>query len=213
MTSVKNFDKLKVLGCLKAALFYCMKEQNIPVENIVVRHVKGLKEWISVRLLYRISFPRSERKPFRIIRRMHRRGKTDVLCAFTDGRFAGFAATINGNDKVLLDYLAVRKKYRNRGVGSAVLACLFSACNGKGVFVEIENAFIPCENRDERLRRRNFYIRSGMEPTGAFASVFGVNMELLGHRTQLDFEAYRTFYRDNYSEFAAKHILPAHKEG
>jgi len=176
--------------------------------NIEVRPVKGLMEWLRIRILYRFSFPLSERKPFAIIRRMYRKGKTDVLCAFAGGRFAGFAATINGRDKTLLDYLAVRHRFRNAGIGSAMLAHMFRLYEATGLFVEIENAFEACSNPDERKRRRNFYIKNGMEALNVFACVFGVNMELLGFRTKLDFQSYRAFYGENYSQYAADHILP-----
>ena len=82
-----------------------------------------------------------------------------------------------------------------------------------GLFVEIENAFEKCGNPAERMRRRDFYIRNGMLPLNVFASVFGVNMELLGSGVALDFDAYRDFYGENYSEYAAKHILPFGKNG
>jgi len=166
-------------------------------------------DWIRIRLLYRFSFPASERKPFRIIRRMYADGKADVICAYESGAFVGFYSTINGERLVLLDYLAVRKKKRSCGAGSHMLSHFQNAYEGCGVFVEIENAFENCKNREERLRRRNFYIKNGMKPMNVLACVFGVNMELLGTGAQIDFETYRSFYRDNYSEFAAKNIVEA----
>ena len=170
--------------------------------------VKNFADWLRIRILYRFSFPRSERKPFSIICRMHKQGKTDILCIAHEGRFCGFASTINGNEGTLLDYLAVRRKLRGKGAGSALLAHMLARYENTGLFVEIENAFVECANSDERIRRRNFYIRNGMQPLNVFAEVFGVNMEILGCGINISFEQYREFYRTNYSDFAAKHILP-----
>ena len=89
-----------------------------------------------------------------------------------------------------------------------MLKHMLALYGSKGLFVEIENPFEKCDNRDERLRRRNFYIQNGMQPLNVFACVFGVNMELLGCGVDITFDRYREFYRSNYSDFAAKHILP-----
>lgn len=176
-------------------------------EDIIIRRAESAADWLRIRLLYRFSFPLSERKPFGVIRKMHARGRTDVICAYINGRFGGFYTTINGSELVLLDYLAVVRKKRGRGLGSRLLTHFRQAYAGRGVFVEIENAFEACKNVDERLRRRNFYIKNGMQPLNVLACVFGVNMELLGSGARIDFDTYRAFYRDNYSEFAAKNII------
>ena len=177
--------------------------------NFAIYSAEKTLDWFRIRILYRCSFPRSERKPFRIIRSMHKKGKTDVLCVSENGKFCGFATTINGKNCVLLDYLAVRRKMRGKGAGSAILGHMLAVYGNSGMFVEIENPYEDCSKRDERMRRRNFYIRNGMKPLNVFARVFGVNMELLGSGVALTFEQYREFYRSNYSDYAARHILPA----
>lgn len=162
-------------------------------------------DWLRIRLLYRRAFPRYERKPFKIIRRMHREGRTDVWLAEQEGRFAGLAATING-DVILLDYLAVHEKMRSHGVGSTFLQALLNLYEGRGLFVEIEAA-----DRDdptgEKLRRKQFYLRNGLQDMQVVAILFGVRMELLGRGCSLDFDSYREFYRTYYNAWAAEHVV------
>lgn len=169
---------------------------------------KGLVDWFRVWKLYLSAFPASERKPFSVIRRMYRQGRTDLLCFQSSGQFLGFAATVNSPDLILLDYLAVSPNCRSRGIGSAALAKLLERCAGKGLFVEIESTHLPGDTRSQRLRRRDFYLRAGMIPLGVSADVFGVSMELLGWNCRMDFEGYQSFYRDHYSPWAAEHIQP-----
>ena len=163
-------------------------------------------DWLSIRLLYRQAFPRCERKPFKIIRRMQREGHSDVWLAESDGRFAGMAATINGGETILLDYFAVTKKLRSQGVGSAFLQALLNQYTGRGLFVEIEAA-----DRDdpigEKRRRKAFYLRNGLNDMHVTAILFGVRMELLGRGCQMDFDGYRAFYHDHYNAWAAEHVL------
>lgn len=171
--------------------------------------VSSLPQWIRIYCLYRRAFPRYERKPFSIIRSMWKKGKTDVWYFENSGRFAGFAATINDSELILLDYLAVSKNMRGQGIGSRILSVLKEFYGGKGLFVEIESAYEAVPNREERLRRKAFYLKNGMQPSCVMASVFDVNMELLCWNCSVDFSTYHAFYRDNYSQWAAQHIIEA----
>ena len=176
--------------------------------------VRSWTDWLHIRRLYRRAFPVTERKPFAIIRRMHRKGLTDVWCIRHGGDFAGFAATINGSPDaqgkrlILLDYLAVAPPLRGRGTGSAALQLLSARYAADGVFVEIESPFEPGDDQPQRLRRRAFYERCGYAPSRTMASVFGVPMELLCLRCTLDVDAYHDFYCTRYSPWAGEHIHP-----
>lgn len=163
--------------------------------------------WFQLHRLYLSAFPRAERKPFSIIARMYREGRSDVWCICRDGELLGMAATVNGDGLILLDYLAMDSRVRGRGMGSEALAMLQQMYAGCGLFVEIESTREACSDRPQRLRRMAFYRRGGMEPLGVWADVFGVKMELLGSRCEMNFEDYRGFYAKYYSPWAAKHIL------
>lgn len=156
--------------------------------------------------LYRTAFPAGERKPFGKILRMAKEGRADLWTIRQDGRFAGFAATVNSPELVLLDYFAVKKSLRGLGLGGDALAMLDHAYADRGFFLEIESTLEDAGNLSQRQKRKAFYERCGMKPMGTEADVFGIRMELLGVRCQMDLEAYRAFYRDHYSPWAAQHI-------
>ena len=156
--------------------------------------------------LYRRAFPPSERKPFSVIVKMARTGRGNLWTFRRGRRFAGFAATVNAPQIVLLDYLAVKKHFRGRGVGTGAMGLLTESYRDRGFFVEIESTFADAPNAREREKRKQFYVNCGMEPMGTDVDVFGVRMELLGIRCRMDFESYRNFYRDNMSPWAAEHI-------
>ena len=170
--------------------------------------VSRTKRWEIPRmlLLYRNAFPRSERKPFSRITSMAKAGRADLWTIRMDGRFAGLAATVNGPDIVLLDYFAVKRSLQGRGVGSSALLQLERAYADWGFFVEIESTLEEADNREQREKRKEFYVNCGMVPMNTEADVFGVRMELLGIRCRLDLAGYRAFYRDHYSPWAAEHI-------
>ena len=170
----------------------------------------GIFQWLSIYRLYRSAFPDTERKPFSIIRSMYRTGKTDVWYCSQNGKFLGFAATINGTELILIDYFAVVPSLRQKGYGTSILRALMHHYKGKGVFVEIESMYEPCDDLETRRRRRQFYISCGMKPMNVMADVFGTKMELLGKDCVIDFDTYHTFYATQYSEMAARHIKKAY---
>mgnify|MGYP002516240513 CR=1 FL=1 len=176
----------------------------MPVVHL--RKTKGVYDWIRLYRLYREAFPASERKPFAIIARMYRQRKTDLWCVTRDGSFAGMAATINGEDLILLDYFAVVKSLRGQGVGSEAMGLLQEQYRDRGLFVEIESTRSAVPDLHQRQKRKQFYLDAGMKDLGTEANVFGVNMELLGSRCELDYDGYRAFYRDHYSGWAADHL-------
>jgi GNAT superfamily N-acetyltransferase len=176
------------------------------METILLKKPEGIRTWVKLYRLYLEAFPAAERKPFSMILRMYRKGKTDIWCLERGGEFSGLAITINGPDLILLDYFAVEGKCRGKGVGSRSLAALQQLYADKGFFLEIESTLEDAPNREQRLRRKAFYLRCGLEELHTTAKLFGVNMELLGVRCRIDYEQYHAFYRDNYNQWAADHV-------
>lgn len=176
--------------------------------KIILRKPQNKLDWLRLYRLYLQAFPSSERKPFSRITGMYREGKADVWCVEADRRFAGLATTVNGGDLILLDYFAVAKRWRGKGIGSGAMARMQQIYADKGFFAEIESTREDAPNLAQRQKRKRFYEEAGMEAMEVYADVFGVQMELLGSRCRLDFDGYRAFYRDHYSPWAASHIRP-----
>ena len=166
----------------------------------------NLGQWINIYRLYQAAFPGAEKKPFSMILNMCKKGKSDVWYCESGGKFAGLVITINGDDTILLDYLAVSPKVRGCGIGSEILQAMRRIYEGKAIFLEIEVPDENAENFEERKKRKKFYLTNGMKEMNVYVELFGVDMELLGYDCTLTFEEYRDFYRDNYNEWAASHI-------
>ena len=167
---------------------------------------KSLIEYIRIRKLYKKAFPKEERKPFSIIKRMQKLGKSDLWYFEEDGVFLGMAATINGSRQVLVDYFAVDEKKRGMGHGGRMIEALIEHYSPRGVFLEIEIPYDTAKNCAERKRRKSFYLSHGLSEMGTRAKLFGVDMELLGTGFYMSFDDYRSFYLENYGRFAYDNI-------
>ncbi len=172
---------------------------------------KGFGEWLRLWMLYMEAFPASERKPFSMLLKMEKSGKADFWVLKSDGGFAGMAFVIHGEGLVLLDYFAVDKAQRGRGVGTQALAALLETYRESGFFLEIESTLEPAANARQRSKRKAFYLSCGLQELGTEAMLFGVRMELLGVKCALDYAGYRSFYEKNLGPWAASHVAAVKK--
>lgn len=146
--------------------------------------------------LYQKSFPESERKPFSVIQRKAAMGSMEILLLKEDGRRVGFAITAMEGPLVLLDYFAIAPRNRGQGLGSEALMLLRELYSDKLFFLEIEETDESAENYEERLRRKQFYLRNGMLETGLHIELFDVPMELLAGAPGLKYEWCSRLYRE-----------------
>ena len=171
-----------------------------------LRLIKSPTEWWKVRKLYKAAFPKCEQKPLWLVWFVKQQKKTDVWIAEEDGEFAGFAITMYGKDLVLLDYLAVSDSLRGSGIGTKVLRALQEQYREKRFFLEIENVYVPADNLAERLRRKNFYKKNGMQEMQIMVNAFGAELELLTYKCQVSFEEYYELYCSCYGNWAARNL-------
>ena len=139
--------------------------------------------------LYESSFPISERKDLDYMLTGDRSAAFDVLVVSTpDHPVAGMVITVTHGGLTMLDYLAISPALRGQGLGHAVLPIVrdrVKAQNGGHFFLEIETPpplcipRDPCDNAEQRVRRKAFYLSTGMVETGVRAFIYGNDMELL----------------------------------
>ena len=97
----------------------------------------------------------------------------------------------------------IRSK-RGQGAGSEALQLLLALYNDRQFFLEIERPVDDAPNLEERILRKQFYLKNGMLETGIKIRLFGIPMELLTSRPGLTFEACRGMYRELYGPMYQK---------
>lgn len=162
-----------------------------------------------VHKLYESAFPAYEKKPFWLIRWKNKQGKADVWYLERDGIFVGLAITMSSPELVLLDYFAIEEKQRGTGLGSESLKALQEYYKERHFFLEIESVYEDCDNIEQRKRRKQFYLRNGMNEMKLMVNLFGTNMEILGYGCKLDFETYLSIYKYAYGKKIIKNVRQA----
>jgi len=141
--------------------------------EVVVAHERALDAASLERFqaIYLESFPPAERAPFQDLVKEIESRKYRLLTLRENGTLRGFALSmsLSGLDVHLLAYLAVGRRYRDRGLGGRLLQALIDSLtlqgNVAGILIEVD----PKEAEDGRdlgmaARRIQFYKRLGAHP-------------------------------------------------
>lgn len=156
--------------------------------------------------LYVRAFPACERKPYEVIEEKQRAGELDVFAIEQDGSFCGLAISVKYKDIVLLDYFAIEDSVRNKGYGSMALMKLCEYYQDKRFILEVESTLENAPNHEQRVARKEFYLRNGWSELGVVVFIYETQMELLGYGTDISFGEYEELYRQSYPERLPKGI-------
>jgi ribosomal protein S18 acetylase RimI-like enzyme len=161
--------------------------------------------------LYESAFPASERKdPDYMLGGVNAAAYEVLVIATPDSPMAGMVITVTHGDLTMLDYFAISPDLRGQGLGHAVLPLIRDHVRQRGggrFFLEIETPppiCIPrdsCENPEQRVRRKAFYLSAGIVETGVRAFIYGNDMELLAFPEdagKITFEGYDALLRATF---------------
>ena len=131
----------------------------------------------------REAFPPSELKPLQAMEELCRKGIYDPLSFCSDtGEVLGYVLLWRHEDgrHILIDYLCVPAKLRNRGIGAALLQAMRGFYPLDTVFIWESEAPVGDAAQDDMiLRRLGFYQRCGARVLEYDNALFGVHFKTL----------------------------------
>ena len=116
-----------------------------------------------------------------------------VFCIDVDGEPAGYMAVRSWKNILYLAFLAVRKDLRSGGIGSEALRELIRRYPEQQLVVEYEAPDERSGNNNERIRRKQFYLRNGFFETGWFTCYDGTEFEIGCSRPDFDAAGFQAF--------------------
>lgn len=170
-----------------------------------IRKASG-REMRWIKRTYLEAFPKSERKPFGLMKQKARQGLMEMLVFCNKREPVGFAITVLYQNKVLLDYFAIHRSFRGQNYGSGALELLKERYREETLFLEIELPDEKAANQEERIRRKRFYLKNGMQETGLKVCVFRVPMEVLTDGKPLTYDEYHSVYQETIGPAFARRV-------
>lgn len=132
-----------------------------------------------IKEIYETSFPKSEKFPFWVLKQCAKENnvRLDSIIDHNTDTIVGMSFLLSYDDIAYLMYVAIDKKYRNRGFGGLVLRDFILRKSDTTILLCIERPSAETENI--KARRKDFYLRNGFYETGCFIEDSGVEYEFL----------------------------------
>ena len=140
----------------------------------------------AIRKLYRTAFPKAERAPFLLLRRLAKKGECAFSGCYAEGKFVGLTVAVEQPDLTYLFFLAVEEGARSHGFGGRILEAVKERYAGMPVVLDMEarNASAP-----------NF------SPAGYTYTFKGVTYEVLFFGGEVTKERYYAFLKERIPRF------------
>lgn len=165
-----------------------------------------LKEYEEVHRLYDASFPDDERIPWHRLLKKNDESR-QMRAWFDNDQLVGLSYVFVHGNIAYLGYLAIEENLREKGYGSMVLKEICSAFEEYKVVIDIEIVTEEADNYEERLRRREFYMRCGFERTGVGYYFWYVDYELLSIHGIVTEAEFRDLIIAHWGPFAKRAVF------
>lgn len=104
---------------------------------------------------------------------------TQFLAFYDEKILCGFVYMATIGRQTFIMFFAVDKNLRSKGYGSEILAQIQLLHPENKIIVSIEPVIKKAENMEQRIRRKDFYIRNGYQESGYFMKLAGQEQEIL----------------------------------
>lgn len=161
-----------------------------------VEHItQESRYWASVSSLAKEAFPPEEYLAPSELVKMAKSDNFDFLALLDGETFVGFMVVQTFEDLAYLFFLAIAADSRSKGYGSRAIETLKAEYPGKIHTVDFEMLDESAPNREQRKKRRSFYLRNGYRETGLFLSYLGVDYEVFCMGENFDADTFKAMMK------------------
>ncbi len=125
------------------------------------------------------AFPLSERMSFEEIFDFASNTNTDILGIYDGDKPVGFAVLLKNVECGYVYFIAIDQSMRSKGYGGAAIQKLMRVYPELQLVLDFEVIDENAENNEQRLRRKNFYLRNGFHETGNYTMLRNERFEVV----------------------------------
>lgn len=151
--------------------------------------------WEPVNTLAKEAFPPEEYLAPSELVKMAQSDNFDFLALLDEDTFVGFMVVMLYENMAYLFFLAIDAASRGRGYGGRAIETLKAEYPDKTHTVDFEMLDDAAPNREQRERRRSFYLRNGYREIGLFLSYLGVDYEVFCMGEDFDADAFKAMMK------------------
>lgn len=151
--------------------------------------------WAQVNTLAKEAFPPEEYLAPSELVKMAQSDNFDFLALLDDDTFVGFMVVMLYENLAYLFFLAINENSRGKGYGSRAIETLRAEYPDKTQTVDFEMLDDTAPNKEQREKRRSFYLRNGYRETGLFLSYLGVDYEVFCMGSAFDIDTFKAMMK------------------
>lgn len=149
-----------------------------------------------VKKIYMDSFPKEERMPFALMVLLTKITHTDFLAFYDKDILCGFIYMATIKNITFIMFFAVDKNIRSKGYGSQILNEVQILYPNNKIIISIERCDVESENIDDRIRRKNFYLKNGYIDTGYLMELSNTEQEVIIKNGEFVKEEFVNFFKE-----------------
>lgn len=120
---------------------------------------KESNDFAKVKMLYLTAFPANERIDFKYL--LSKRYDSNFLAFYDNETLCGFSFLLTNGRITYILFLAIEADLRSKSYGKQALKAIEELRPHNLFLADIENISDSATNYDQRVRRKNFYLRNG----------------------------------------------------
>ncbi len=132
------------------------------------------------------AFPYNEYLAPSILIKMAKEEQFTFLAIEENDDFIGFVALQFYHSMCYLFFLAIVEEYRFHGYGSRIIQWIMTTYKQYSQVVDIEKQDDTALNKEERQKRKAFYLKNGYQETGLYLNYLNVDYEVLSNDDHFD---------------------------
>lgn len=162
--------------------------------NVELRKFNKSLEKKKMKKLYLSAFPPEERPAFMVLMRRLNKPFVDCYSIYSKNEWAGFTYVVSYNRLSYVFFLAISDNQRGRGIGSQAIRELKRIYKNQTLLLAIEEVDERYDNYTQRVSRRNFYERNGLNYYGYKIVEGSVTYDALSTDDNFDADDYRRLF-------------------
>ncbi|WP_268912592.1 GNAT family N-acetyltransferase [Lentilactobacillus sp. SPB1-3] len=147
-------------------------------------------DFAKVKYLFKHSFPKDEQIPLWYLLRKAKRENLDFWGIYDDNRWVGLTYCITYQRLTYVFFLAIDPNNRSKGYGSQALTAIKQKYAGNKLALIIEEVKKAAPNYEQRLKRKQFYLKNEFIPAVFTLTEGKTDYELLMYNGNVDSKEY-----------------------
>lgn len=129
--------------------------------------------------IYLNSFPQKEQIPYEILKNNIVLGKAKFSGIFSDSQLVGIIYYTKYENLVYIFYFAIDFTIQSKGYGREAIKTIQRYFSNDKIILLVEEVSDDAENKEQREKRKQFYLRNGFVASGKIMTEGGVRYEML----------------------------------